>query len=312
VYRTQPEGVSAQLHWPSLDTMDNETRGGDNPLGEFLRARRELLSPEDAGVPQYGRRRVPGLRREEVALLAGMSTDYYMRLEQGRERRPSQQVIDAIARALQLDEDAVAHVYRLAHPSPRPARRTTRAERVSPQLLRLMNGWPDTPAYILGHALDILAANPLATALFSDFGRPDNLLRMTFLHPAGRDFYLDWDRAAQSTVATLRAAAGAEPDNPRLTELVGELSMKSPAFRSLWGRHDVRGKTHDAKGFRHTEVGDLQLHFEAFTINSAPGQQLVVYQADPGSPSADALALLGSLAAHASTTPACLPEISER
>ena len=278
--------------------MDNDTfAAGENRLGEFLRARRASLRPEDAGLRYYGRRRVPGLRREEVALLAGVSTDYYVRLEQGRERHPSQQVVDAVAHALQLDEDAEAQLYRLARPAVRRTRRAASVERANAQLLRLMDAWSDTPAFVLGRALDILARNTLAAALFRGFVQSGNLMRMTFLDPAGRDFYRDWDTAAWSAVATLRQAAGTAPDDPRLTELVGELSLKSRAFGALWARDDVRGRTRPAKSLRHADVGDLDLHYKAFTINTAPGQQLIVYQAEPASRSADALALLDALAA---------------
>ncbi|MET8287039.1 helix-turn-helix transcriptional regulator [Streptomyces sp. NPDC051639] len=269
----------------------------ENALGGFLRARRAQLRPEDVGLPASGRRRVPGLRREEVATLAGVSTDYYMRLEQGRERHPSRQVLEAVAKALRLDDDAVEHLYRVATPTTRRTRRAHRVERVGPHLRRLLETWRDTPAFVLGNALDILAHNHLAAALFTGFTSCDNLLRMTLLDPAAHHFYRDWDRAAASCVAALRRAAGADSDDPRLIEIVGELSMKSAEFRALWARHDVRGKTREAKHFHHAEVGDLELHYEAFTVNSAPHQQLVVYQAEPGSSSADALALLGSLSA---------------
>ncbi|WP_149549549.1 helix-turn-helix transcriptional regulator [Streptomyces marokkonensis] len=269
----------------------------ENALGGFLRARRAQLRPEDAGLPTSGRRRVPGLRREEVATLAGVSTDYYMRLEQGRERHPSRQVLEAVARALRLEEDAVAHLYRVATPTTRRTRRAPRIERVGPHLRQLLDTCSDTPAFVLGNSMDILAGNQLAAALFAGFRSCDNLLRMTFLDPAAHAFHRDWDRAAASCVAALRRAAGIDPDDPRLIEIVGELSMKSADFRALWARHDVRGKTREAKLFHHPEVGDLELHYEAFTVNSAPGQQVIVYQAEAGSTSADALALLGSLTA---------------
>ncbi|MEU3340610.1 helix-turn-helix transcriptional regulator [Streptomyces sp. NPDC006668] len=278
-----------------MDTDKDPAAG--NALGGFLRARRARLRPEDVGIPFSGRRRVPGLRREEVATLAGVSTDYYTRLEQGRERHPSQQILEAVARALQLDEEAVAHLYRVAGPTTRRTRRAPRVERVAPHLQQLLDTWSDTPALVLGPALDILARNRLAGALYAGFTHSDNLLRMTFLDPAARHFYREWDRAAESTVATLRRAAGIDPEDPRLSQLVGELSMKSADFRVLWARHDVRGKTREAKLFHHAQVGDLELHYESFTVNSAPAQQLVVYQAEPGTASADTLALLGSLSA---------------
>ncbi|MEU4523533.1 helix-turn-helix transcriptional regulator [Amycolatopsis sp. NPDC024027] len=269
----------------------------DNTLGEFLRARREQVGPEELGLPPGGSRRVAGLRREEVALLAGVSTDYYVRLEQGRERNPSAQVVDALARGLALDEDASAHLHRLAQPAPGRRRRARRPERVSPNLLRLMDGWPDTPALVLGRCLDVLAHNALGQALFAGHAHSGDLIRLVFLDPDAREFYPDWERVAVNTVGGLRAAAGIDPDDPQLIDTVGELSVKSADFRRLWARHDIRQKTHETKRFRHRLVGELELSYEALTVNSAPGQQLIVYQAEPGSPSEAALALLGSLAA---------------
>ncbi|MFE0573334.1 helix-turn-helix domain-containing protein [Streptomyces albogriseolus] len=284
-----------------MSTYDDHPAAG-NALGGFLRARRARLRPEDMGIPSSGRRRVPGLRREEVATLAGVSTDYYTRLEQGRERHPSPQILDAVARALRLDDEAVAHLYRVAGPATRRTRPAQRTERVAPPLRRLLDGWNDTPAFVLGPSLDVLARNRLADALFAGFTHSDNLLRMTFLDPEAHRFHRDWDRAAESAVAALRQAAGLGPGHRGLSSLVGELSIKSPDFRTLWARHDVRGKTGEAKLLHHAEVGDLELHYESFTVNSAPTQQLVVYQAEPGTPSADALALLGTL--HAEPAPA--------
>ena len=270
---------------------------GGNALGEFLRARREQVGPEDLGLPAGGARRVAGLRREEVAVLAGVSTDYYVRLEQGRERNPSAQVLDALAKGLALDADAVAHLHRLARPAPTARRRARRREQVSPNLLRLMDGWPDTPALVLGRCLEVLAHNALGAALFGGHTHSGDLVRLVFLDPDAREFYPDWERVAVNTVGGLRAAAGLDPDDPRLIETVGELSVKSADFRRLWARHDIRQKTHETKRFRHPQVGELVLSYEALTVNSAPGQQLIVYQAEPGSPSEAALALLGSLAA---------------
>ncbi|MFD2470418.1 helix-turn-helix transcriptional regulator [Amycolatopsis silviterrae] len=256
-------------------------------LGDFLRARRAQRSPEDAGVHYSGRRKVPGLRREEVAVLAGVNVDYYTRLEQGRETRPSGQVLDALCRALDLDLDARAHLYRLAgvvwQSAPAP-------QTVSPELRQLMDTYSQSPAFVLNRILDILATNTLADALFSPFESADNLARMTFLDPAGRQFYARWDWTAQATVANLRSAV-----DPALPSLVAELSEGSAEFRALWETHQVRGKTREPKQLVHPAVGPLTLTYQAFDVRSAPGQQLIVYLAEPGSASADALSLLNSV-----------------
>jgi transcriptional regulator with XRE-family HTH domain len=267
----------------------------DNAIGVFLRARRELVRPQDVDLEPGGRRRVSGLRREEVALLAGVSSDYYVRLEQGRERHPSAQVVAALARALALDEEATAYLHELARPRPRTRRRGR--EQVSPALMAVMAAWTTTPAVVLGRCLDVLAGNDLGIALFAGHAHSDSLVRLVFLDPDAREFYPDWERVAVNTVGGLRAAAGLDPDDPKLIETVGELSVKSADFRRLWARHDIRQKTGETKVFRHPQVGELTVSYEAFTVNSAPGQQLVVYHAAPGSPSAEALALLGSLTA---------------
>ncbi len=267
----------------------------DNAIGEFLRARRQLVRPEDVDLEPGGRRRVSGLRREEVAMLAGVSSDYYVRLEQGRERNPSAQVVAALAHALALDEDATAYLHELARP--RPKRRRGRREQVSPVLMSMMAAWTTTPAVVLGRCLDVLAGNDLGLALFAGHTHSDNLVRLVFLDPDARDFYPEWERVAVNTVGGLRAAAGLDQDDPDLIATVGELSVKSADFRRLWARHDIRQKKNETKRFRHPLVGELTLSYEALTVNSAPGQQLVVYQAEPGSTSAGALALLGSLTA---------------
>ncbi|MFE4873269.1 helix-turn-helix domain-containing protein [Streptomyces sp. NPDC056682] len=266
--------------------MDN------NRLSEFLRARRALVRPEDHGMPA-GARRTPGLRREEVAVLAGVSTDYYVRLEQGRERNPSSQVLRALAAALLLEDEEAAYLRALVdppqHPRPRPAR-----EHASPQLVSMLDAWADTPALVYGRYLDLSAVNSLGEALFSWLGDETSLITAMFLNPAAQDFYRDWPVVAQGCVAALRAANPA-PDDQRLQELVGELSVRSADFARMWARHDVRAKTASAKRFRHPLVGDLTLNFETFSVNSAPGQHLVVYRAEPGSAAEQALALLGSL-----------------
>ncbi|HZX02128.1 helix-turn-helix transcriptional regulator [Kribbella sp.] len=263
-----------------------------SPLGDFLRARREGLKPHDVGLPEYGRRRVPGLRREEVAMLAGVSSDYYIRLEQGRENSPSPQVLEAVAGALKLDDEASDHLYRLC----RAAERRPRGQsEVSAQLRQLMDGWEHTPAFIVGPALDILAGNAMAAALHLGFDSSDNLARMVFLDPAGREFYQDWERAAHSCVAELRSAYGYDPASARIAEVVDELSGQSTEFVDLWARHDVKSKSQEGKNLRHPEVGDLRIRFSAFTVNGAPHQQLVVYQAEPASPTAEAFEKLRAM-----------------
>ena len=269
----------------------------DNRIGQFLRARRELVQPEDVGIESYGRRRVPGLRREELAMLAGVSVDYYVRLEQGRERHPSEQVLEALARAPQLDDTAARHLQDLARPPTRRRRPSARPQRVRPGVQRLMDGWSHTPALVLGRCLDVLAANSLADALHGRPMRGTNVMRSIFLDPGAHDFYADWEDVARDTVAWLRALAGVDLDDPRLTELVGELSLKSEKFRRLWARHDVREKTSGTKRFVHPMVGEVSLGYESFPIGGAPGQVLIVYHAEPGSRDERALALLESVAA---------------
>jgi len=266
------------------------------PLGEFLRSRRAQVSPESAGVSTFGARRVPGLRREEVATMAGVSSDYYIRLEQGREQHPSAQVLDALSQVLRLDDDARLHLHRLAGLLP-VIERVVLPERVDPELLRLMDLWPDTPAIILGRAYDILAGNALAYALFEGFQQGPNLMRKVFLDPDARSFYPDWDLVARNTVAGFRVLQGRTPHDPRIRELIAELSRRSPEFVGMWERHEAKGKRLDSKRFNHPQVGPLTLRINAFDVRSAPGQELIVYHAEPASRSAEALALLGTLSA---------------
>jgi transcriptional regulator with XRE-family HTH domain len=269
-----------------------------NRLGEFLRARRALVRPEDVGLPDVGRRRVSGLRREELAMLAGVSVDYYVRIEQGRDTHPSAQVLDALARVLGLDDDAVAHLHDLARPTPPRRRGRSRPERVRPGVLRLLERFDGVPAFVLGRRMDVLAYNALAGALMPALARERNMVRLVFLDPTARDAYPDWDVVAHETVATLRAAAGADLDDPRLTELVGELSLKSDDFRRLWARHDVREKASGTKRILHPMVGELVLGYETLRVADAPGQLLIGYHAEPGSAAERALALLGTMAAE--------------
>ena len=264
-----------------------------NSLGEYLRARRELTSPERVGLPALrGRRRVPGLRREEVAMLAGVSADYYIRLEQGRDKHPSDQVLEALSRVLDLGPDGLDHVRRLAGPAPVRRHRT---ERVAPGLLGILESLSGCPALIMNRQLTVLAANPLATAINPVFAEGRNLVHAAFLDPVARERYTEWETVARNTVASLRAMTGADVDDPQLTALVGELSIKSPEFRTWWARHDVAMKTRGTKKMENPLVGPLTLSFETLAPLGSDGQYLVDYQAEPNSPSAQALALLGSL-----------------
>lgn len=271
-----------------------------NDLGSFLRAHRALRAPQGIEVVWSGLRRVAGLRREEVAVLAGVSVDYYARLEQGRERHPSSSVLEALSRALDLDYDGREHMFRLAEVALGPAC-TPPLEPVDPDLQRLMDAWPDTPAIIINRRLDLLATNALAQVFYADFRDAANLVRMTFLDPVGRTFFADWPRAAEASVFNLRLALGFDRHDRAAHALVKELQEVSPEFAELWGRGRVRGKTQETKTFRHRVVGEVTLAYHAFDVRSAPGQQLVVYQAEPGSASDHALRLLGMLSATQST-----------
>ncbi|WP_370963772.1 helix-turn-helix domain-containing protein [Amycolatopsis sp. cg9] len=266
-----------------------------NLLGDHLRARRELLTPEQAGVPAVGVRRVPGLRREEVALLAGISADYYLRLEQGRDRNPSRQVLEAIARVLQLDDDTTAYLIGLTEHRPRKRRRRRRKETVPPGMVKFLAA-VGLPAFVEGRYLDVLAANPLAEAISPRLVAGANRLRDVFLDPAERALFPDWHLATQGLVAGFRQSVGTETDDPRFIELVGELSLASPRFRELWARHDVANRRGATVRFDHPQVGELVLNREKLVLSDAPGLVLAVYHPDPGTDAADKLALLGSAA----------------
>jgi transcriptional regulator with XRE-family HTH domain len=276
--------------------MYNDTRPDPvEGLGQFLRSRRERVGPTEVGLSGSGRRRVPGLRRDEVATLAGVSPSYYSRLEQGRELSPSVRVLEAMARVLRLTEEDRLELFRLARPTDRRTKSPSRVERVHPHLRQLIESWTRTPAFIIGHAQDLLATNALADALYRDFAQHDNVLRMLFLDPAAKTFYRSPERAKDRAVADLQQTAASTPEDPRVLELVGELSVRSGEFRSLWAREYTRVPPYEVKRMRHSVVGDLELRHEALNIRSTPGQQLIILQAEPDSPSADGLALLGSL-----------------
>ncbi|GLZ35805.1 DNA-binding protein [Lentzea sp. NBRC 105346] len=259
-------------------------------IGEFLRARRARIQPEDVGLPAGARRRVPGLRREELAQLAGVSVDYYVRLEQGRSPAVSDAVLDAIANVLRLDETERHHLRNLI----RPSKTRRRTQKVRPGIQRMLEMMNDVPAFVLGRRMDVLAMNPLAKAIRGFDDRWTNAARQMFLDPAAKDYYPDWPTVAAETVAFLRLDAGRHPDDPELASLVGELSMKSEVFRNLWAQHAVKEKTHGIKRINHPVVGELELHYETLALPGDPDQMLAVYTAEKGSPSAERLRLLGS------------------
>ncbi|WP_079086391.1 helix-turn-helix transcriptional regulator [Streptomyces silvensis] len=269
-------------------------------LSEFLRTRRARLQPHDVGLPSYGRhRRVPGLRREELAQLAGVSVAYYTRLEQGNGRNVSGEVLDSIARALRLSEAEHAHLTHLAKPTAHKKKKATRAQHLRPELQHLMDAMEGVPAYLLGRRSEILGWNRMAAALFGDWGElpreERNWARLTFLNASMRElFHETWEQKASDIVSFLRMEAGCYPDDPRLSALVGELSVKSPEFRGLWATHDVKEKSHGVKRLRHPVVGELTLSFEVLRLPDDHDQSLVTYHAEPASPSAEGLALLSS------------------
>jgi transcriptional regulator with XRE-family HTH domain len=268
-------------------------------LSEFLRTRRARLKPEDVGLPDFGRhRRVPGLRREELAQLAGVSVAYYTRLEQGNGRNVSAEVLDAIARALRLTDAEHAHLTHLAKPKAHKKKPSVRTQPVRAPLRQLLDSFDGVPAYIVGRHADILAWNRMAAAVFGDWAQlppqERNWARMTFLKPEYQDLFVDWEQKAIDIVCQLRYQAGCHPDDPRLSSLVGELSVKSEGFRRLWATHDVKEKSHGVKRLRHPLVGDLALQFESFRVPGDGELAMVTYHAEPGSASADALRLLAS------------------
>jgi transcriptional regulator with XRE-family HTH domain len=281
--------------------MDNRAA-----VREFLTSRRARISPERAGLPESGQRRVPGLRRSEVAALAGMSVEYYAKLERGSLAGVSAGVLNALARALELDDAERAHLLRLAHEADgstavlRPRRRSKHWS-ARPSLQWSLDAITTSPAIVGNDRLDLLAANHLGRAMYCDHytdpTAPPNFARFTFLDSAAHRFYPDWDLAADMTVANLRTAAGKDPHDKGLHDLIGELCTRSDDFRCRWGAHNVRAHGAGVKHFHHHVVGDLALAYESMDLRAEPGLTMTVYTAEPGSPTEDALQLLASWAA---------------
>ena len=280
--------------------MDNRAE-----VKAFLSSRRAKITPEQAGLHSYNRnRRVPGLRRSEVADLAGVSVEYYAQLERGNLGGVSDSVLDALARALQLDEAERAHLADLAHaagPAARTRRRKPPVQQIRLNVARILDGMTEVPAMVNNGRLDVVAANPLAQALFApvfaDPARPVNHARFNFLNPRAHDFWLDWERAADDSVAMLRTEAGRDPYDKALTDLVGELCTRSDDFRVRWAAHDVRLHRTGLKHIHHPVVGDLHLSYEVMELPADPGLSLIAFSAEAGSPDDDALKLLASWAA---------------
>lgn len=269
-----------------------------NDLREFLRTRRARINPQEAGLPaSMGVRRVPGLRREEVALLAGVSADYYERLERGRTKNASASVLDAIARVLHLSPAERDYLFALAHPV-RPRRVRTPAPRLRPGLRRALDLVTDVPALILGPRQDLLAINDLGAAFYPGLTLlppgQQNMLRYLFTVDASRELYADWAATASKVVAELRSYAGAHPHDPKLADLVGDLAVRDPDFRHWWAEHDVFRREHGSKSYHHPVVGDLELGYEAFTPIGETDLVFGIHTVEPHSPSAEALSLLSS------------------
>lgn len=272
---------------------------------DFLTTRRARISPDEAGLPAFGgNRRVAGLRREEVAMLAGLSVDYYTKLERGNLAGASESVLAGISRALRLDETENEHLFdlaRRANASGQPPHRTPRTSRIRSSIRQVLDAIDDAPAWVRNARYDILATNRLARALLmqalTDQARPANLARFLLLDPAAKTFWRDWERSASDAVAYLRVEATRNPHDKALSDLIGELATRGEEFRQMWARHDVRFHRTGRKLIHHPVVGDLDLDFEAMDFPSDPGLVLTVYTAEPGTPSSDALRLLGTWAA---------------
>ncbi|MFD7458763.1 MULTISPECIES: helix-turn-helix transcriptional regulator [unclassified Streptomyces] len=288
----------------------------ESDIREFLASRRAKITPQQAGLPAYGgNRRVPGLRREEVALLAGVSIDYYVRLERGRLAGASEEVLGAVANALQLDDAERSHLYDLARAAAkRPPRRGKRVRGPLPDsVLRVLHSMADSPAFIRNGRLDILATNQLGRALYSPLyadaasRSPVNIARFQFLDPRGRDYFPDWEESKNTTVSLLRTEAGRAPHDSDLTALIGELVTRSEEFRTAWAKHNVRLHHTGRKSFRHPAVGLLTLDFDAMELPAQPGLTLTAYSAAPHTPDHDKLQLLAAWAATEAPRPAGQP-----
>ena len=281
--------------------MEQDGTTGNIELRDFLRTRRARITPEQAGLAESGTaRRVPGLRREEVAQLAGVSVDYYVRLERGRNINVSESVLNALARALGLNDTERGHLFALANPSRKRAGPLP-VQRVRPGLQRVLDSVTDLPALVLGRRMDVLACNPLARAFYTDFEalphRDRNMARFIFLDEGARDFWVDWAGAAKGVVGSLHLYAGQHPSDPHLSELIGDLSLRDNDFRRWWADHDVYTRTHGTKGYHHPVVGELILGYEAFVATDDVDQTLGLHTAEAGSASEERLKLLASWAA---------------
>ncbi|MFJ3440990.1 helix-turn-helix domain-containing protein [Streptomyces sp. NPDC086081] len=265
-----------------------------NALGNFLRARRDLVTPEKVGIAMSSTRRVPGLRREEVAMLAGVSAQYYLRLEQGRDRRPSAQVLESIAHALLLDDEARDYLAALASDRPRRRRSQSAVKETVPSGISKLLRTLGQPAFVEGRYTDVLAANSLAVALSPRLTVGANRLRDLFLDPAEQAFFSDWEGATRQFIAGFRNSVGADINDPRFIELVGELSLASPRFRALWARQDVKKLQGGRMRFDHPQVGSLDLNHEKLAIPRAGNMMLVILHPDPQSHDAEKLSLLAS------------------
>lgn len=280
-------------------------------IREFLTSRRAKITPEQVGLATYGSRRVPGLRREEVAVLAGVSVPYYTRIERGDMAGVSDSVLEALSRALQLDDAEHAHLIDLAravHPTTAPRRRRTSKQPIRPSVQHILDAITGAAAFVRNDHLDVLAANTLGQALYSEMfasqGRPANTARFIFLEPRARDFYPNWNKAANDTVAVLRASAGRDPYDRCLSDLVGELSTQNEEFRTRWAQHNVREHITGIKHFCHPVVGEISLTYDRLDLVADPGLTLYTYTAEPGSRDEETLRLLGSWAATVSTSAA--------